>query len=71
MFAPKYEKPSDDYYSFGSEVFAAANSCLDNDSIKSFWNGFCCLSSELDIHPCDEMIFKAGEADIPALNGNQ
>lgn len=71
MFAVNYEKNTDGYFSFGAYVSAAANICLDNDSIKSFWKGFCCQSSELEIKSSDKLIFLIGNAEKPELDGNQ
>ena len=71
MFAVNFEKKTDGCFMFGSRVSAIAHSCLDNDSIKSFWKGFCCQSSELEITSSDELIFSIGKAEKPALDGNQ
>ncbi len=71
MFVPEYEKPGEGYFTFGKSLKAQANPCLDNESVKSFWNGFCCQSGELDSALTDEFIFAAGKAEKPELNGNQ
>ena len=71
MFAPEYEKKTGDCFEFGEKVVTKANPCLNNESIKRFWNGFCCQSGELEITMTDEMIFTVGTAKKPELNGNQ
>ena len=71
MFIPSYEKKADGYFTFGKKVTASANICINNDSLKSFWKGFCCQSCEPEITPCDELIFAVGEAQKPLLDGNQ
>ncbi len=71
MFKPDYERISDGYFTFGTKVSAAAHHCLNNESIKSFWKGFCCQSSEVEISSCDELIFSVGKAARPSLNGMQ
>ena len=71
MFVPIYEKKTNDNFTFGAQVRATAASCLNNESIKSFWNGFCCQSGNLEITLCNELIFSVGKAQKPALDGNQ
>lgn len=71
MFSPKYEKKTDGCFVFGTQVRANADSCLDNEAIKSLWKGFCCQSCELSVTSADEMIFSVGEAQKPELDGNQ
>ena len=71
MFIPNYEKKTEDCFEFGSRVSASANACLNNESIKSFWKGFCCQSGELEITESEELIFSVGTVEKPTLNGNQ
>lgn len=71
MFIPNYEKKPDGYFAFGRKVKASAHPCLDNESIKSFWRGFCCQAGDLEIDECGELIFSIGNAKTPELNGKQ
>lgn len=71
MFIPEYEKITDGCFTFGANVIATANTCLNNESIKSFWYGFCCHAGEIEITSTDELIFSIGEAAKPELEGNQ
>lgn len=71
MFSPVYDKKTDGCFTFGAGVSATANVCLDNNSIKEFWRGFCCQSSELEITASNELIFLIGNAAKPELDGNQ
>lgn len=71
MFNPVYEIKSDKVFSFGSEIKATANGCLNNEAIKDFWKGFCCQAGNIEITPCGEVIFSVGKAEKPSLDGNQ
>lgn len=71
MFTHKYKEKADGCFEFGGKVSAKANQCLNNDSIKSFWKGFCCQAGDLEIKPCDKLTFSIGAAAEPDLNGNQ
>lgn len=71
MFIANYEKKTTGFFTFGKNVSAEANSYLINESIKSFWNGFCCRSCEIEITPVSDLIFKIGSACKPTLDGNR
>ena len=71
MFNPNYEIKNGEKFTFGTNVTSAAHPCLDNEPIKSLWNGFCCQSGEIEISPCDELIFSVGTAERVELCGNQ
>ena len=71
MFIADYEKKTGEYYVFGRQINASANPCLVNESIKSFWKGFCCQSSEIEITAVNDLSFQIGNAHKPMLDGNQ
>ena len=71
MFTANYEKETAQSFTFGARVSARANPCFNNESIKSFWKGFCCQSGEIEIAPTDELIFQIGSAKKPEPDGNQ
>lgn len=71
MFVHDFEKKVAGSFEFGAKLCAAAAPCLSNDTVKSLWRGICCESSELDLTVCDDLIFAAGEAERPSLDGNQ
>ncbi len=71
MFIHDYERKSDSFLTLGPRVRVTANKCLDNESIKNFWKGFCCQSGEIEITLSDELIFAYGTVQKPTLDGNQ
>lgn len=71
MFDPIFESKTGETFSFGRHLRVSANHCLNSEHIKSFWKGFCCQACELEMLPCDELIFSAGEARKPSLGGNR
>lgn len=71
MFSPNYENKSGEKFTFGAKLTAAAHPCLDNGSIKSLWNGFCCQTGEIEIMPCDGLVFSVGTAERIELCGSQ
>ena len=50
------------FFGFGSHLKAVAASCLCKDVIKEIWNGFCFLSSDIEMTATEEPILLIGEA---------
>ena len=70
IFTPIYEKRTADCFLFGSTVQAAAHPCLNNDAIRSFWQGFCCQSGCIQFtKQAEEFLLSVGEAQKPNLDG--
>ena len=57
------------FFVFGNQVNAAAASCLNKDIMKEIWNGFCYLSSEIEITTIQDNVLVIGDAQLPALEG--
>ena len=57
-------------FTFGAEVSAGlCRSCI-SDTLKSFWNGFCCTASNITFVPQEENVLIIGDGEIlPAEAG--
>jgi len=48
-------------------VTATACGQMDNETVKKLWNGFTLTLGQLKIIPCEELIFRVGQTELPEL----
>ena len=48
-------------------VTATACGQMDNETVKKLWNGFALTLGQLKIIPCEELIFRVGQTELPEL----
>lgn len=71
MFYPENMTLTGGSFVFSGAVTAAAPACLDNESIRMFWQGFTRRCSALQVQVTDGFCFRIGEAEaLPADPGS-
>lgn len=70
IFTPNTLVAGEGRFTFGSEVSAIANACLDKQVMRELWAGSTYRSSRLEIASCDDFLFSIGCVSVPQLDGN-
>ena len=55
------------YFVFDSRLCARADARLDNDTVRTLWQGFCFRAGQLSLSRGEENSFAAGDAAVPAV----
>lgn len=67
VFSCNESSEKEGVFILGEHIEATANICLDKEVFKELWHGFSYHLSHLQIKNTDEMIFKLGKTEMPAV----
>lgn len=63
LLKPHAFKIEPGFFEFGAHVNAIASSCLCKEIMQKIWNGFCFLSSDIELTATEDLILLIGEAE--------